>query len=135
MPGIDDGEIATIDGLLPAGMQLARAVTALAANGMALEDRLAVPVDRELDRESAIGMTEETLGLDRPIEVQVALLISRRQVKPPLLAVPRNRRLKQSALMLDEVRYTARARSQRVYFTSASTCASGSPFSSRTASR
>ena len=88
MPRIDDRHVLPVDDLLPTRVQLTRAMTALATDGMPPEDRLLVPVDRQVDRLHAVGVAEQALGLDRALEVFIAVLVPGGEVPLLLLAVP-----------------------------------------------
>ena len=115
MPRIDDCQVTPIDQLLTLRVQFARTVAAFATNRMALEDRLFISVQRVNDRFDTVGMTKQTVRHDWPIEVHIANIIPRRNVPPILLAIPCDRRLEQSVVVLNEVRDSSRARTDRVF--------------------
>jgi hypothetical protein len=95
--------------LMMADVQLARTVTALAANGIALEDRRPVTIHGIADFESAIAVAEQAFRGNRTGEVPVARGIAGRQIPTPLLRVPGDRRLKKVTVLVDQVRSPARA--------------------------
>ena len=114
MSRVDDGQVAALDHLLPSHMELAWPVAPFAADRVASEDGFPVSVDRQVDRFHAVGMTEQALGLDRPLEMLVASLVAGRKVPLVLLAVPGDWRLKQPPVMLDQVRDSPGARTHGI---------------------
>src|SRR5262245_60033006 len=84
-------------------MELAGAVAALAADGVAVEDRLAIAVLGAGDVQRAVAVAIQAGEGHRPVEVQVAVFIAWRQL-PSAGAIPADRRQKQVAVAVDEVR-------------------------------
>ena len=60
-------------------------------------------------------MTEETARLDRAIEVNIVRIVARRMVPLFPLAIPRYRRLKQAAVVLDQIGNPSGARTEGVF--------------------
>src|SRR5215213_1584780 len=82
-PGrVDDAVVGAVrrPRAVPADVQLARPVAALAADRVAPEGRLAVAVDRALDVVSVVAVAEQAPRRDRAAEVLIADLVARRQV-------------------------------------------------------
>jgi hypothetical protein len=82
---VDDRHVLAVDLCRTPNVQLARPVAPFAADGIAPEDRLLVPVDRTRHRLELVGVAEQALRRYGPGEVQVPLLIAGGQV-PPLRA-------------------------------------------------
>src|SRR5262249_32220693 len=104
--GVDDGVVAPRDLLarLPAAdVQLAGAVAALAADGVAVEDRLPVAVERVRDVVRVVAVAEQAAGRDGAAEVLVAHLVAGGQVPAAPLGVPGERRLEEVAVAGDRV--------------------------------
>src|SRR5262249_15075580 len=112
-PRVDDGVVQLplpgLAALVPADVQLAGAVAALAADGVTTEDGLPVAVDGVLDRLGPVGVAEHAHGHDRAVEVGVVLAVAGRQVPGPPGGVPADRRLEEAAVLLDQVAVPARA--------------------------
>src|SRR5262249_35151324 len=68
-----------------------------------LKDRRPIAVERVLDFQDTIAVAEQAFGGDGPREMAIALLIAGRQVPPLLLGIPGYRRLKQTAVVVDQV--------------------------------
>ena len=80
LPRVDDRVVRAgghVGLAMPSHMQLAGAVAALAADAVALEDRLAVVVDRVGHVIHAVGVAEQTVRSDGPIEVGILLVVPR----------------------------------------------------------
>src|SRR5262249_584771 len=103
--GVDDGVVEALarpPGAAAPGVQLARAVTALAADSVAPEDPRAVAVQRALDVLVVVAVGEQTARRDQAAEVPVADFVTRRQVPSLVVRVPRQRRLEEVAVPPDE---------------------------------
>ena len=74
---------------------------------MARENGIAKAVDRPIDRLGVVRMTEQTVGIDRSIEMGVALAISWRQVKRLSGRIPADGRLEQVTVVSEQVRVAA----------------------------
>jgi hypothetical protein len=110
--GVDDGAVPLL--LLAAGdVQRPRAVAALAADGVPLEDRFRVAIQRALDVVGAVGVTEQAVGQDGPSRPQ-RLARARRQVPHLLLGIPADRRHEQVAVAVGQVRVAAGAGADHV---------------------
>ena len=99
--------------LMRGDVQLARSMTALAADGMAGEDRRLILVQRAIDVKRGVRVTEKALGQDRPVEVRVVHLVTRREV-PTVFGEPGQRRHEQVAVAVDQVAAAGAARPHRV---------------------
>ena len=69
---VDDGQVGLGRQPTPVHVQLAWAVAALAPDGVALEDRRLVAVQRPGHRAELVGVAEQAVGLDRALEVRAA---------------------------------------------------------------
>src|SRR5205085_920056 len=96
-----------------ADVPLARAMTALAADGVPAEDRLAIAVARVLDRLDAIGVTVQASPLDEPAR-PCPRREARRQVPELFLREPADRRLEDEAVVRGQVRMAAHPRTDDV---------------------
>jgi hypothetical protein len=110
---VDDGEVPAGDQFLPLHVQLSWSVAPLTSDCVPSKDRLLVLVNRHGHRQYGVGVTEQALGLDGPIEVVVSTFIPGGKVPPVFLAVPGNRRLIEPAVALDQVREPSPSRPQR----------------------
>jgi hypothetical protein len=100
---VDDGQVTALYDVLPPGVQPAGPVAPLAADGTAApEDGLLVPVGRHPHRLDAVGVAEEALGHDRPVEMAVEPVVAGGQAPRMPSGVPGDGRLEQPAVMLDE---------------------------------
>src|SRR3954454_12348485 len=72
-------------------MQLARAVTPLAADGVPLEDRLPVPVLGPFHVVEPVRVAEKARGFDESLEMDVVLLVAGGQVPLSLPGIPGDR--------------------------------------------
>ena len=86
----------------PDDVQFAWAVTALAADGMSLENRRPILIDRACLRVNSVCMAIEAIGVYRSIEVMIGLFKSRGEVPPLLPGIPGDRRFEKEAIMLDQ---------------------------------
>jgi hypothetical protein len=75
---IYDGQVPAVDRFGTRDVEFARAMASFAADGVALEDRWPIPVDRPVYGLGAIRVAEQARGHDRPVEVRVGILIARR---------------------------------------------------------
>src|SRR5262249_29585440 len=111
---IDDGVVDALG--IPAGVflvQISGAVAALAADGVAAEDRLLVAIDGALHRLGLVAVTEQARRLYPAIEV-LRRREARRQVTALALREPAHRRLKQIAVVVHQVGATARSGAEDV---------------------
>jgi hypothetical protein len=79
-------------GLVPLYVQLTRAVTALAANRIAMKNGRPVAIHRFLDVIGEVGVAEQALGGNGPCKVLIPLLVPGRQSPGLLLRIPGDRR-------------------------------------------
>ncbi len=95
-------------------MQRARAVAALTPDGVALENRRLVAVQRPGHGAQLVGVAEQALGLDDALEVRVRveLPVAGGDVPATLLGEPRDRRLEQETIALDQEGGAARPRAE-----------------------
>ena len=70
VPWVDDRQVTAARELLVPRVELAGPVAALAADRIAPEDRLLVTIRGEGDGLDAVGMTEQAIGIDRPVEMR-----------------------------------------------------------------
>ena len=92
-------------------MQLTRPVAAFTPDGVALlKDWRLVPVQRTGDWAEMVGMTEQAVGLDRALEVGTygELPVARRDIPAPLLFKPRDQRLEQKTVAVNQKGKSAR---------------------------
>jgi hypothetical protein len=101
--GIDDGHVPAAGRRGKRHVQLARPVAPLAADGMALEDRRPIAVDRARDRIDPVRVAVQASRHDRAVEVEVRLFIAGREVPPSLLGIPGDRGLEEKAIVFDQV--------------------------------
>ena len=96
-------------------MQLARAVTPLAADGVPLEDRLPVTVLGPFHVVELVRVTEQASGFDESLEMDVVFLVAGGQVPLPLPGIPGDRRLEEVAVSaLQQERHGLLARADDV---------------------
>ena len=86
VPGIDDRHVPSVDQLWSVGVQFAGPMAPFATDRMATENRRTKLVERVVDSLDAVGMAKQTTFFDRPVEVEIALFVSWRQVPAILLA-------------------------------------------------
>jgi hypothetical protein len=116
MAGIDDRGIPAghlFAPLMPADVQLARSVATLAADGISLENRRTIPVQGVGYLLDAVAVAEQASRGNEPGEVMVVRSVSGRQIPDMSLGIPRDRRLKEITVMVDQVRSTSRAGTDR----------------------
>ena len=88
----------------PLDVQFTGTVTALAADRVAFEDRLAEAIYRVLHVIGAVAMADQAADADRPVEMVFAAK-RWRQVPRAFLRIPTDRRLEEiAALALSEIR-------------------------------
>src|SRR5262245_42989546 len=103
MARVDDGKVRAIRLFAspPAfDVQLTRPVAALAADRIALEDRLLIMVDRALHQLGLIAVAEQALQRDLTREAQKVFFVARRQVPDPFARIPGDRRLHKEAIAI-----------------------------------
>ena len=93
-------------------MKLTRPVTSLTADGVALEDRRAILVNRRWNRMNAVRVAIQAPGPNRPVEMVVCHFKTGRQIPPTLLRIPGEGRLEEKAVAFNEVRQPLPARAQ-----------------------
>src|SRR5262249_44511729 len=110
-PGIDNGVIRLAcnrkAGLALGLVQFAGAVAALAADGLALKNRLAVAVHRVGHVVGLIAMAKQTVRCDRPAEMRIATLVAGREIPAFLGGIPGERGSEEIAFAVDQIRSTA----------------------------
>src|SRR5262245_27177394 len=110
---VNDGTVDPVDHLTALDVQLAGAVAAFAADGVALEDRRLEAVVGVLHRLGPVGVAKEAGGGNGPLEVLMPSFVAGRQVPSLFLREPADGRLVQVAIGVDEEGVAARTRAQR----------------------
>src|SRR6516162_3281806 len=86
--------------LMTAQVQFTGTVTALATDRFAA--KLAVSVESAFHQIGPVGMTEQTILGDQPLEVHESVPVARRYVPTPGAGVPANRRFKEEPVVIDQ---------------------------------
>ncbi len=113
--GIHDREIATVrkHSRIP-DVQRSGTVASFAPNRQSPEGRRLVAVNRPHRRIESVGVAEDATGVYGSLEMVVLGQTIRREVPSSLLRVPTDRRLKEAAIALDQVRPAAMSRAYLV---------------------